>query len=468
MARKGAAMKNVTRTVNCGRLFLTLSVLAALALFSAPAQAKPPVTVSCGQTLTHSVKLANDLTNCPDDGLVIGADNITVDLNGHTIDGVVGKTFDCEVGPGPEEPSGDGIQDDAGYDGVTIKGGTVQQFVNGVRSFGEPETVAMSDSRLHHLTLRDNRDEGMFIGGANRPPNNNLRIDHNLVLRNRNVCDFGFGIAVKASHSHIDHNRVEGSVDGFLVCCEGGTDRNVIEDNSVSHNHGYAFILVGFDDNRVEHNVLNGNDHGMVLDGSSGNDIRRNSISHGAGSSIDLVGGAAGNRVERNLLTDNGDGVTADTGAHDNLISRNTITGTGFFGFPEAGGFGIILDGIDDNTVERNLVVGGRGEAILVTSFDPQQTSDRNLVSRNVANSKLSDGILVNAHATATLLERNTADRSGDDGIDVDAAGTKLTRNTANHNHDLGIEAVPGVTDGGGNKAAGNGNPLQCTNVFCN
>jgi len=42
-----------------------------------------------------------------------------------------------------------------------------------------------------------------------------------------------------------------------------------------------------------------------------------------------------------------------------------------------------------------------------------------------------------------------------------------LTRNTANDNGDFGIEAVLGVTDGGGNKASGNGNPLQCLNVFC-
>jgi len=27
---------------------------------------------------------------------------------------------------------------------------------------------------------------------------------------------------------------------------------------------------------------------------------------------------------------------------------------------------------------------------------------------------------------------------------------------------------VSGITDGGGNRAFGNGNPLQCTNVFCN
>jgi hypothetical protein len=42
-----------------------------------------------------------------------------------------------------------------------------------------------------------------------------------------------------------------------------------------------------------------------------------------------------------------------------------------------------------------------------------------------------------------------------------------VTVNTANDNTDLGIEAVPGVIDGGGNKASGNGNPAQCLNVRC-
>ncbi len=45
--------------------------------------------------------------------------------------------------------------------------------------------------------------------------------------------------------------------------------------------------------------------------------------------------------------------------------------------------------------------------------------------------------------------------------------GTTIARNKANNNADLGIEAVPGVTDGGGNKASGNGNPAQCVNVQC-
>ena len=84
----------------------TKAAIAALALVAAlagagSASAKSlPSPVKCGDTLTHSVKLTADLTDCPGDGLVIGADGITVDLNGHTIDGTVTQTTDCDVFPG--------------------------------------------------------------------------------------------------------------------------------------------------------------------------------------------------------------------------------------------------------------------------------------------------------------------------------------------------------------------------------
>ena len=45
--------------------------------------------------------------------------------------------------------------------------------------------------------------------------------------------------------------------------------------------------------------------------------------------------------------------------------------------------------------------------------------------------------------------------------------GTTIAGNTANENGDFGIDAVAGVTDGGGNLASGNGNPPQCRNVLC-
>jgi len=49
----------------------------------------------------------------------------------------------------------------------------------------------------------------------------------------------------------------------------------------------------------------------------------------------------------------------------------------------------------------------------------------------------------------------------------VRRAGTLLRANAANRNGDLGISAVAGVIDGGGNHAAGNGNPAQCEGVSC-
>jgi parallel beta-helix repeat protein len=117
--------------------------------------------------------------------------------------------------------------------------------------------------------------------------------------------------------------------------------------------------------------------------------------------------------------------------------------------------------------VDRNILTGGRGPAIFVTRLEAPTVSEDNVVSRNVVTSNQTDGILVDNDATGTLLVRNIASRNGDDGIDVDVPATTLTRNIANRNRDLGIEAVPGVIDGGGNRAAGNGNPAQCTNIAC-
>ena len=75
--------------------------------------------------------------------------------------------------------------------------------------------------------------------------------------------------------------------------------------------------------------------------------------------------------------------------------------------------------------------------------------------------------MLVLETAEHTLLEGNLALNSEDDGIDVDSPATTVVGNLALHNADLGIEAVLGVTHGGDNKASGNGNPAQCTNIAC-
>jgi hypothetical protein len=43
--------------------------------------------VQCGDTITQDTRLDSDLMNCPGNGIVIGADNIKLDLKGYLIDG---------------------------------------------------------------------------------------------------------------------------------------------------------------------------------------------------------------------------------------------------------------------------------------------------------------------------------------------------------------------------------------------
>jgi hypothetical protein len=205
---------------------------------------------------------------------VIGAAGITVDLNGHTIDGTVTQVIDCDVAPFGAAGISAG-----GYDRLTIKNGTIQQFAGGLN--GGSDTAGMADSTLRDLTVRDNRFGGITLGSA-QPLNNN--------------------------------NRIVGN---------------------------------------------------------------------------DVYGNGCG-------------------------------------------------DGISLNDARGNIVRGAGA-----------------------------DGVLVDAAAEGTVLERNYALDAGDDGIHVDSAASALTGNRAFFNHDLGIEAVPGVTDGGGNRARQNGNPAQCSGVAC-
>jgi parallel beta-helix repeat protein len=391
------------------------------AFVAPPASAAVAQSVTCGQRITMDTTLRSDLLGCPRRGIVIGADNITLDLNGHTIGGD-GTPAEC-----PNSVCDVGVDNGAGHDGVTIRGGTVRRFTVGVYA-----TDDVAGCRWRGLNLSRNSQFGA-------------------VLQNSTGC-------------HVtDDVFSDNGISGLVVT---DTRNASLARNTISGSHGYGLAMFSVDGSSIRNNTMYANDHGMLADGSSRNVIADNVVSHSGGSSIDFGNGAGANRIVRNRLTDNGDGIIA-TNAHDNTISDNVVTGTGFFGFPDTGGFGLILDGSARTTVQGNIIVGGRGPALLITSLDSPVASSSNLVSNNTVNSRGADGVLVNGDATGTVLVGNTAIGSGDDGIDVDAPGTTVTGNTANFNHDLGIEAVRRVKDGGGNRAIGNGNSAQCTSVTC-
>src|SRR5436305_6497018 len=105
----------VVRVLPRPRLARVVVVASAACLLAFVAQTGAAAQVSCGQVVTHSLTLEADLV-CPltvGTGLVVGADGITIDLNGHSI--------------APQFPDtlGVGIDNRAGHDRVTVRDGSI-------------------------------------------------------------------------------------------------------------------------------------------------------------------------------------------------------------------------------------------------------------------------------------------------------------------------------------------------------
>jgi hypothetical protein len=83
--------------------------------------------VGCGDTITTDTTLDSDLVDCPNNGIVIGADGVTLDLNGHLIDGDGTPFAGC-----PQNVICDGGVVNDGHDGVTVRDGSVREFGVGV------------------------------------------------------------------------------------------------------------------------------------------------------------------------------------------------------------------------------------------------------------------------------------------------------------------------------------------------
>ncbi len=395
------------RLGSAARTFQSVSVALALAVVGvvvlATGGAAAVQQPKCGDTITADTTLHHNLVNCPNNGIVIGADNVTLDLNYHRIDGDGIPNADCNPQNGPCDV---GV-DIEGHDGVTVVHGSVRQFEDGVI------VVASRDTRLLDVSSSRNHYSGIVVSRCARA-----------LVRNSSgigsTADVGQGMFVVLSH------RVRILHSSF-------------RDNGVPHT-GRGLGL-GIDLFESTHNLIKGN----RLSGNTGGGI--------------FLQGSDRNRVRRNRsVRDNEVGIWVAPG-NGNVITRNRISHLRQSGH---GGAAIQVDGGDRNVIARNSVRDSDGDAIGVGG-----SAVANLVRRNHILGAGEDGVHVDDNAKHTRLGRNRAFRAKDDGFDVNNPKTKLTRNEARRNGDLGIEAVRGVIDGGGNKASGNGDPRQCTNVVC-
>src|SRR5215207_779908 len=122
-------------------LVLTLATAAALVSASAATGAGGP---ACGDPITADLVLEADLIGCST-GLVVAADDITIDLNGHLIEGQ-----SSVAGAGVEAVE---------RSGITIKNGRVSGFASGVL------LTNTSRSTVENLVVR-NTAVGIHVGSG--------------------------------------------------------------------------------------------------------------------------------------------------------------------------------------------------------------------------------------------------------------------------------------------------------------
>ena len=414
--------------------------------------------VQCGDVITEDTTLDSDLIDCPGHGLLIGADNVTVDLNGHIIDGDgdPGPGFGCDTGIANGRFDGCSSNEQQGHDGVTIRGGTVREFAHGV------QVVVADRNSVSQLRLYDNSG----FGGIATYLMSNGRIEGNRALDNRT------GIAVYEPKG-----------------------RMTITGNVAGRNSAYGIELAGgVTGDRLEDNVTFGNGAGMFIFSASGLLVSGNRSFGNRGTGMSFLWGAQ--HVEGNRAWDNGFAGIDVTG-DGSRVERNTVfrnASTAPPADPYSGG--IIFFEADDNRIVGNRVFENGGRAgIMISAETGGNTVASNHVRDNTGHGIFhstfldergmaiahnhsirngADGIHVSeperasdAGIQSSELRGNRTDRNGDDGIEVRSDEVTVVANRATSNFDLGIDAVPGTIDGGRNRALANGNALQCVNIFC-
>lgn len=368
----------------------------------APAVAAPGQALACGSVVTQSTTLTNDVGPCTGDGLIIAANNVHLNLNGHKVFGTFspagtdGLSFahNATAGAaftGSNSGSGPAGVRFADVTGSTLSNGEVFNFSVGVLiDHGSRNTVTGIDAHdnvgagnndnwgdgisadfSNNNTIRGNvaDNNGVYSGISLVDASSNNVVAGNQVANN-NIAFGNFGIRVEgpnALNNIVEGNTVTGSFNSGIVVLPSCT--NIFTSvplpqqcmvNGVPNVANTGTI--------VRDNVSNSNGaNGIVLFamGTSyvyqptDETIQGNTTENNTGDGISLFGGGCTNNISPFS--------PVTCAASNNVISHNTSLHNGYLSVQQGNspGNGITLgSGANNNTVDHNTVDNNAGDGI--------------------------------------------------------------------------------------------------------
>jgi parallel beta-helix repeat protein len=337
-----------------GKRWLAVSTfVAVVSLLHAPASAA--IQFECGDVITGSIRLTNGLSGCQLQGLIVGADNITIDLDGKTISGNGLDNIGIDAG----------IDNSAGHTGVIIKGprrrgGKIRGFEQGVLVQG-----GTTENRLQRFTVTGNVEGVRLESSANTVTKvkavGNVEEgivvfggDGNVISRNpvKDNGDIGILLTDDADSNQVLNNSVTRNADEGIHL--NGADSNTVSGNIASANgrpnNEDGIDLDASNANTIEFNAANGNgEDGLDLNDSHNNTFRSNSAKSNPEDGVD-IGNSNGNTFESNNLSENGEEGVDHDAADGNTYQENSANDNGDDGI-NVDGAGNVLN---QNVVKRN------------------------------------------------------------------------------------------------------------------
>ena len=205
--------------------------------------------VACGDTITADTTLDSDLVNCPSNGIVIGADDITLDLNDHTV-------------------AGDGEPFEACPEGRVLRRRGVQRRPR--RGHGR-ETARCASSR-----------SACSSAGAPQPRARDLLVEERLLRRRGRRL-----IAERGPRQLVEQQHRSGGRRDRLVWLRS----HRIVDNSIEDNPGPGIHVDDSTHNLIKGNLISHSGPGILIEADR-NEVRRNRFVRNRGGII--VAQAAG------------------------------------------------------------------------------------------------------------------------------------------------------------------------------
>lgn len=199
--------------------------------------------INCGDVLTHGITLFYDLLNC-EDGLIVGADGITIDCNGHTISGR------------GSENGHEGIAVFNWVSNITIKNCKIKNFRDGIAIINSYNNVIFNNEIF-------NSENGVFLHkpSHNLLKNNKIHNNEYGILLENNYFPWGDGINNTLTDNEI-YSNIRGGL--FSRVIQTSFQNNQIRDNS---EYGIKFLYS--DENSLLSNTICSNNYDVKCEFSS-------------------------------------------------------------------------------------------------------------------------------------------------------------------------------------------------------